>query len=130
MGNGQLPVLEGKEKDHKKSENIKMRQTVNSMNGPKKNTSDIYSDVLLGIVKARDRGVLCSSTEELIEAFVENNKKDKNYMDNEKRKRIISSMDAVSLFTNSEAERCADIVREETVRSKVIFNYIDLHELG
>merc|ERR1711954_249438 len=127
---GQVPVLDGKEKDHKKSEKIKMRPTVNSMDGPKKNTSDIYSDVLMGVVKARDNGILCTSTEELIEAFVANNKTDKKHEVKNKGKRIISSMDAVSLFTNLEAERSSDIVREKTVKSKVKFNNIDIQELG
>merc|ERR1711954_221528 len=120
----------GKEKDHKKSEKIKMRPTVNSMDGPKKNTSDIYSYVLMGVVKARDKGILCTSTEELIEAFVANNKTDKKHEGKNKGKRVISSMDAVSLFTNLEAERSSDIVRKETVKSKVKFNNIDVHELG
>ena len=73
--NGQLPILSGQEKDHKNSDSIKMRPTVNSMDGPKKNISDNYSDILVGIVKARDKGVLCSSTEELLESFEENNSK-------------------------------------------------------
>merc|ERR1711954_143626 len=127
---GQVPVLDGKEKDHKLSKKIKMRPTVNSMNSPKKNTSGIYSDVLMGVVKARDKGILCTSTEELIEALVANYKTDKKHEVKNKGKRIISSMDAVSLFTNLEAERSSDIVREETVKSKVKFNNIDIQELG
>ena len=127
--NGQLPILSGQEKDHKNSDTIKMRPTVNSMDGPKKNISDNYSDILVGIVKARDKGVLCSSTEELLESFEENNSK-REKASKSAGERVIGSMDAVSLFTKLEANRSADIVREETLKSKIKFQNVDTHEIG
>ena len=89
--NGQLPLMQGKEKDHKDAKNgIKMRPVMNTMDGPKKNISDNFSDILEEIIDDRNDGVLCSSTEELLEAFEAENK-----VKNEKKK-IIASMDAVS----------------------------------
>ena len=69
--NGQIPGLKGSEKDHKKPEkdNFKIRPIMNAMDGPKKNISDILSDVLHTVVESNNDGILCSSTEELLEAF-------------------------------------------------------------
>ena len=39
-------------------------------------------------------------------------------------------MDAVCLFTRLEAERSGEIVKEETLRSKVKFENVDTNELG
>ena len=75
---GQLPVLKGNEKDHKST--IKMRPLMNTMDGPKKNISDNFSDILEAVVDDLDDGTLCSSSEELIESFENYNKsmKDKD----------------------------------------------------
>merc|ERR1711954_630276 len=73
---GQIAVLKGAEKDHKESVGkIRMRPIENAMDGPIKNISEVYSDVLLGIVKSKNTGVLCSSTEELLEKFESDNKR-------------------------------------------------------
>ena len=42
---GELPIMKGAEKDHKKyNGTIKMRPMLNAMDGPKKNISDIFND--------------------------------------------------------------------------------------
>ena len=124
--NGQTPSLRGAEKDHKASDKIEMRPIVNAMDGPKKTVSDIYSDVLSAVVEARNDGTLCSSTEELLEAFESFNSNTLT----DKGTRIIGSMDAVSLYPNLEVEKSAEIIKEETIKSNVNFENVDIHELG
>ena len=97
---------------------------------PRKNLSDNYSDVLLGIVEVRNNGILCSNTEELLESFEDNNRKTKDIPKEKQEKRIVGSMDAVSLFTRLEANKLAEIVREEVIKSKEKFNNVDHLELG
>ena len=60
---GQIPTLKGTEKDHKVTENkvVKMRPIVNAMDGPKKNISDIFSDIGAAIVESNNDGFLCFS---------------------------------------------------------------------
>ena len=48
----------------------------------------------------------------------------------EKRKRIIGSMDAKSLFTSLKAKRSAEIIKEEVLNSKARFENVDIEELG
>ena len=64
-----------------------------------------------------NKGILCSSTEELIEAFESANK----YDDSKRplKKRIIGSMGVVSLFTRLDSDKSAAIVKEEVLKSKV-----------
>ena len=116
--NGQLPIMKGAEKDHKPVKNnvVKMRPMLNTMDGPKKNISDTYSDIIDAIVKSNDEGYLCSSTEELLATFEEYNKSIQGKGE-EGKERIIGSMDAVSLYTKLEAEMSLEIIREETRRS-------------
>ena len=86
--NGQLPHLKGNEKDHKKK--LEMRPLVNAMDGPKKTVSDIYSDVIAGVVEADNDGTLCSSTEELLATFeAYNNNKVESVEGENKKKKII-----------------------------------------
>ena len=130
--NGQVPVLQGAEKDHKQSGvegEIEMRPIVNAMDGPKKTISEIFSDALMAVVEARNDGTLCSSTEELLEAFEGFNKTINDNYSNHIR-RIVGSMDAVSLYPNLEANRCAEIILEEVIKSDVTFENIDMHEVG
>ena len=105
-----------------------MRPIVNAMDGPKKTASDIYSDVLSAVVDSRNYGTLCSSTEELLEAFESYNKS--NNLSKNKEERVVGSMDAVSLYPSLEANRSAEIIIEEVIRSEVNFENIDSHELG
>ena len=48
--NGQLPILKGADKDHKKTKDneVKIRAILNTMNGPKRVISEVFSDVKLG----------------------------------------------------------------------------------
>ena len=88
--NGQVPVMKGAEKDHKQNEDkIKMRPIVNAMDGPKKNVSDTFSDLLSAVIEANNDEVLCYSTEELLEAFKSYNE------DRDENRYIIGSMVAV-----------------------------------
>merc|ERR1711954_577466 len=124
---GQVAVLKGAEKDHKESVGkIRMRPIENAMDGPIKNISEVYSDVLSGIVESKNDGVLCSSTEELLERFESDNK---NSADIRTEKRIAASMDSVSLYTNLEAEASSKIVRGEVIHSDVKFENFDVHEM-
>ena len=52
------------------------------------------------------------------------------YPENESIKKVIGSMDAVSLFTRLEAEKSSEILKEEVMRSEVEFEDIDEEELG
>ena len=89
-----------------------------------KKISDTFFDIVAPIVEANDDGILYSNTEELLEAFEDLNKNAVN------RDRVVGSMDAISLYTSLEAERSADILKEEVLRSKVKFDNIDTHKLG
>ena len=75
-----------------------------------------------------NKGILCSSTVELIEAFESANKSDDPNIP--LKKRNIGSMDAVSLFTRLDSDKSAAIVKEEVLKSKVWFENIYVHELG
>ena len=124
----QIPTLKGSEKDHKVTENndVKMRPIVNAMDGPKKNISDIFSDIGAAIVESNNDGVLCFSTEELLESFESFNRTIKE----KDTKRVVGSMDATSLYPSVEVEQSADIIKHEVMRSSVTFDNIDTHELG
>ena len=129
--NGQIPVMKGSEKDHKPSDkSIKMRPIVNAMDGPKRNLSDIFSDIGNAVIESSKSDVVCYSTEELLESFEafntelddKNKKHDMDY--------IVGSMDAVSLYPSLEAERSAEIIREVVMNSNITFDDIDIEELG
>ena len=100
-----------------------MRPIVNAMDGPKKNISDTFYDIAAP-VDSNDEGIMCFSTEELLETFESSNKRSDSLPKESKVKTIIGSMDAVSLFTSLEDERSAEIVRDEVRRSKVNFEDI------
>ena len=121
--------MSGADKDHKETkDNLKMRPIVNAMDGPKKTISDIFSDVITAVAESNSDGILCSSTEELLEAFeAYNNTVNNNAEDGEKR--IIGSMDAVALCSSLDAKKSAEIIKE-VIRSEIIFENVDLHELG
>ena len=101
--NVQLPVLSGNEKDHKESSNgLKMRPLMNIMDGPKKNISNNHRDKMEAIVDDLDDGVLCSSTEELIESVEANYESNESKRDEDvtKRTQVIRSMDAIYRFNS------------------------------
>merc|ERR1711954_359248 len=108
-----------------------MRPIENAMDGPKKTISDLFRDLGSAIVDANSNDVVCSSTEEILQAFEDYNKKceTSNERDIKLEENIIGSMDAVSLFTRLEAETSAEIIKEETMRSGVKFENIDTNEL-
>ena len=130
--NGQIPVMKGAEKDHKVLDNgvIKMRPIVNAMDGPKKTVSDIFSDVATPVIESMKNDVLCYSTEELLESFERFNKSIQSYEENDSSKYIVGSMDATALYPSLEAEKSAEIVKNAVKRSKVVFENIDMNELG
>ena len=133
--NGEVSVMKGADKDHKASANIKMQPIVNAMDRPKKTVSDIFSDVAIDVVESRNNGILCSSTEELLASIEANNKKKSNNEsdvgeDKKNKSSIVGSMDAVALFTSLTAEKSANIVKEETMKSNIVFKNIDTHEIG
>ena len=127
-----IPVLKGAEKDHKDTDGaIRMMAIVNAMDGPKKTLSDIFSDLMNGIVEASNDNTLCSSTEELLEAFETYNKEvEHNVANVADGKRIVGSMDAVSLYPSLKANRSAEIVKEVIMNCNVKFNNINFEELG
>merc|ERR1711954_394672 len=104
--------MRGAEIDHKVGE-IRMRPIENSMDGPKKTISDIFSDLGSAVIESIENDIICSSTEEVLETFEEYNKKRDENINGNGTDNIIGSMDAVSLFTRLEAERSAEIVKEE-----------------
>ena len=121
----------GREKDHKESNGgIKMRPVLDAMEGPKKVICDIYSDVLAAVIESKDSDVMCSSTEELIEAIEENNKYLERKYPEGIPKRVVGSMDAKSLYTSLTADITAQIIKEEVINSKIKFQNVDIKELG
>ena len=97
--NGQVPVLKGAEKDHKENEkSIKMRPIVNAMDGPKKNISDLFSDIVTPVIASKKNDIICYSTEELLESFEKYNKTINNQNEESPSEYIIGSMDATSLY--------------------------------
>ena len=122
--------MKGAEKDHKQNEDkIKMRPIVNAMDGPKKNVSDTFSDLLSAVIEANNDEVLCYSTEELLEAFESYNEEIEKE-DKDENRYIIGSMDAVALYPSLRADKYAEIIREEVIKSKVRFENVDTFELG
>ena len=108
---------------------IKTQTHLTGSKCPKKNISDSYSDIVASIVEANDDGILCYSTKEMLESFERYNKRENKSSESE-TKTIVGSMDAVSLFTRLEADKSSEIVIEETIRSTVEFENIDVYELG
>ena len=105
---GEIPVLVGTFKDHKKpEEGIKMRPIVNAMAGPKRALSDMFSDVLEQVLDVNNDEIWCKSTEELlhsIESYNDIAKANENN-DGKKKKKIVGSMDAISLYPSIKADR-------------------------
>ena len=67
---GELPVLRGNEKDHKKDQvGIKMRAIVNGMNGPKRALSELVSGVLENTLHTIKPESVVKSTEEMLNSF-------------------------------------------------------------
>ena len=129
--NGQVPVLKGAEKDHKENEkSIKMRPIVNAMDGPKKNISDLFSDIVTPVIASKKNDIICYSTEELLESFENYNNRRVDSNDESSSEYIIGSMDATSLYPSLEADKSAAIVIEEVMNSNVVFENIDIKELG
>ena len=129
--NGQVPVLRGSEKDHKQAEDkVKMRPIVNAMDGPKKTLSDIYSDLLTAVVRSSEDETLCYSTEELLETFERFNEAVEKSSNKKVPNCIVGSMDAVSLYPSLKANRSAEIIKEVVMRSPIVFENVDMKELG
>ena len=124
--NGEIPILRGTDKDHKKG-NLQMRTLCNAMMGPKKPLSEMVSDVLENMLDI-DTPDICESTEGMIfsiEAY--NNSKKINKKDGTK---VLGSMDVKSLYSNIRTDEAAKIVKEEFIRSKVEFDGVDVDELA
>ena len=92
--------------------------------------SEIFSDAITPVVESRNNGILCYSTEELLEVLESFNNCKENPSNQNLPRRVVGSMDAISLYPSLEVERSAEIIKEEVMKSDVIFDNIDNHELG
>ena len=130
---GEIPLLVGAFKDHKDTkEGIKMRPIMNAMSGPKRALSDMFSDVLEQVLDINNDEIWCKSTKELLHAIESYNKetKSKTLTNNEKEKKIVGSMDVITLYPSIEAERAAEIVVAEVTDSEANFVGLNTQELS
>ena len=76
--------------------------------------------------------VLCQSTQELLKAFEKYNvdiDKEEKGTETTQDNYIIGSMEAVALYPSLRADKFAEIIREEAINSKVIFENVEVFEL-
>ena len=76
--------------------------------------------------------VLCQSTQELIKAFEKYNvdiDKEEKGTETTQYNYIIGSMEAVALYPSLRADKFAEIIREEAINSKVIFENVEVFKL-
>ena len=84
-------------------------------------------DIATPVIESKRNGIICYSTEELIESFEVYNK---TVVESSSSDYVIGSMDATSLYPSLEADKSAAIIVEEVLNSDVKFANIDTKELG
>ena len=102
----ELPVLNGRFKDHKEGKNI--RPVVNCNVGPLAVLSEILSDLPKCYIGEKDENTI-KSTEELLAAFEAFNRQDKE--DKNVEGKFIGSLDVISLYPSLKSDDSANEVK-------------------